>query len=38
MSEPTNTVHLHRVLNAPPERVYRASLDPDSVAKRMAPE
>jgi len=38
MSEPTNTVRLHRVLNAPPERVYRAFLDPEAVAKWMAPE
>ena len=26
----TNTVRLHRVLRAPPERLYRAFLDPDA--------
>ena len=34
---PTNTVRLHRVLRAPPERVYRAFLDPDALVKWMAP-
>lgn len=34
---PTNTVRLHRVLRAPPERVYRAFLDADALAKWMAP-
>ena len=33
----TNSVRLHRVLRAPPERVYRAFLDPDSTAKWMPP-
>jgi uncharacterized protein YndB with AHSA1/START domain len=37
MSESTNTIRLHRVLRAPPERVYRAFLDPDALAKWMAP-
>jgi uncharacterized protein YndB with AHSA1/START domain len=32
-----NTVRLHRVLRAPPERVYRAFLDADALAKWMAP-
>ena len=32
-----NTVRLHRVLAAPPERVYRAFLDPDALAKWMPP-
>jgi uncharacterized protein YndB with AHSA1/START domain len=32
-----NTVTLHRVLRAPPERVYRAFLDPQALAKWMAP-
>jgi uncharacterized protein YndB with AHSA1/START domain len=32
-----NTVRLHRVLKAPPERVYKAFLDPDALAKWMAP-
>lgn len=34
---PTHTVKLHRVLRAPPERVYRAFLDPDAMAKWLAP-
>ena len=34
---PTNTVRLHRVLRAPPERIYRAFLDADALAKWMAP-
>ena len=34
---PTNTVRLHRVLRATPERVYRAFLDPDAMAKWMPP-
>lgn len=33
----TNTIRLHRVLHAPPERVYRAFLDADALAKWMAP-
>src|SRR5213080_3419473 len=33
----TNTVKLHRVFNAPPERVYRAFLDPDAAAKWLPP-
>lgn len=33
----TGTVHLHRVLKAPPERVYRAFLDPDAMAKWLPP-
>jgi uncharacterized protein YndB with AHSA1/START domain len=37
MPETTNTVRLHRVLRAPAERVYRAFLDPDALAKWMAP-
>jgi uncharacterized protein YndB with AHSA1/START domain len=32
-----NTVHLHRVLRAPAERVYRAFLDPDAMAKWLPP-
>ena len=32
-----NTVRFHRVLRATPERVYRAFLDPDALAKWMAP-
>ena len=38
MSNPTsNTVRLHRVLRAPPERVYRAFLEPDAMIKWIAP-
>src|SRR5437763_6022979 len=33
----TNTVRLHRVLRAPPERVYRAFLDADANAKWLPP-
>jgi uncharacterized protein YndB with AHSA1/START domain len=34
---PTNTVRLQRVLRAPPERVYRAFLDADAMAKWLPP-
>lgn len=34
---PTGTVQLHRVLRAPPERVYRAFLDADAMAKWIPP-
>src|SRR3989304_612500 len=37
MPDLTNTVHLHRVLRAAPERVYRAFLDPDAMAKWVPP-
>ena len=33
----TGTVRLHRVLRAPPERIYRAFLDPDATAKWLPP-
>ena len=33
----TGTVRLHRVLNAPAERVYRAFLDADALAKWLPP-
>jgi uncharacterized protein YndB with AHSA1/START domain len=33
----TNTVRIHRVLRATPERVYRAFLDPDALAKWLPP-
>ncbi len=33
----TNTVHLHRVLAAKPEKVYRAFLDADAMAKWLPP-
>ena len=32
-----NTVRLHRVLSAPPERVYRAFIDADALAKWLPP-
>ena len=31
------TIKLHRVLRCPPERVYRAFLDPDAMAKWLPP-
>ena len=34
---PTNTVRLHRVLRATPEKVYRAFLDPDAMVKWLPP-
>jgi uncharacterized protein YndB with AHSA1/START domain len=34
---PTNTIRLHCVLRATPERVYRAFLDPDALAKWLPP-
>jgi uncharacterized protein YndB with AHSA1/START domain len=33
----TNTIRLHRVLRATPERVYRAVLDADALAKWLPP-
>jgi len=37
MSMSTNTVRLHRVLRATPERIYRAFLEPDAFAKWLPP-
>ena len=34
---PTSTIRLHRVLHAPPEKVYRAFLDADAMAKWLPP-
>ncbi len=34
---PTNTIRLHRVLRATPEKVYRAFLDPEAMAKWLPP-
>lgn len=34
---PANTIRLHRVLRAMPERVYRAFLDADAMAKWLPP-
>jgi uncharacterized protein YndB with AHSA1/START domain len=33
----TNTVTLHRVITAPPQRLYRAFLEPDALAKWLPP-
>ncbi len=33
----TNTIRLHRVIKAPPERVYRAFLDPSAMCKWLPP-
>jgi uncharacterized protein YndB with AHSA1/START domain len=33
----SNTVHLHRVFSAPPDRVYRAFLDPSAMVKWLPP-
>jgi uncharacterized protein YndB with AHSA1/START domain len=33
----TNTIRLHRVLRAPPERVYRAFVEPDAKTKWLPP-
>ena len=33
----TNTIRLHRVLRATPEKIYRAFLDPDAMAKWLPP-
>ena len=33
----TNTIQLHRVLRASPERIYRAFLDPDAMVKWLPP-
>lgn len=37
MADTTGTVRLHRVLRAPAERVYRAFLEPDAMAKWLPP-
>jgi len=34
---PTHTIRLHRVLHAPPERIYRAFLDADAMVKWLPP-
>ena len=34
---PGNTIRLHRVLRSTPERVYKAFLDPDAMAKWLPP-
>ncbi len=35
---PTNTIRLHRVIRATPERIYRAFLDADAMAKWLPPD
>jgi uncharacterized protein YndB with AHSA1/START domain len=37
MSNATSTIRLHRVLRAPAERVYRAFLEPDAMARWLPP-
>jgi uncharacterized protein YndB with AHSA1/START domain len=37
MADSSNTVRLHRVLRATPDRVYRAFLDPDAMVKWLPP-
>ena len=32
-----NTIHLHRVLRAAPEKIYRAFLEPDALARWLPP-
>ncbi|HZY18132.1 MAG TPA: SRPBCC family protein [Ramlibacter sp.] len=34
---PTSTVRLHRVLRAPPQRIYRAFLEAEAIAKWLPP-
>ena len=34
---PTGTVRLHRILKTTPEKIYRAFLDPDAMAKWLPP-
>jgi uncharacterized protein YndB with AHSA1/START domain len=34
---PTNTIRIHRVLRAAPEKIYRAFLDPEAMAKWLPP-
>jgi uncharacterized protein YndB with AHSA1/START domain len=37
MTDKTGTVRLHRVLRAPPERVYRAFIEPEALARWIPP-
>ena len=37
MSQTSNSVRLHRVLRAPAERIYRAFLEPEAMAKWLPP-
>jgi len=35
---PTNSIRLHRVLKTTPEKIYRAFLEPDAMAKWLPPD
>ena len=37
MATKTNTIRLHRVLRTAPEKIYKAFLDPDAMAKWLPP-
>ena len=37
MATKTNTIRLHRVLRTTPEKIYKAFLDPDAMAKWLPP-
>ena len=37
MATKTNTIRLHRVLRTTPEKIYKAFLDPDAMAKWLTP-
>lgn len=37
MSTATNTIRLHRVLRSPPEKIYRAFLEPEALSKWIPP-
>ena len=37
MSEATGTVRLHRVFRCPPEKLYKAFIDPDAMVKWLPP-
>jgi uncharacterized protein YndB with AHSA1/START domain len=37
MAAKTNTIRLHRMVRATPEKIYRAFLDPDAMAKWLPP-
>src|SRR3954469_8166799 len=37
MTPKTNTIHLHRVLRSTPEKIYKAFLDADALAKWLPP-
>ncbi len=37
MSDPSRTVRLQRILRCPPDRLYRAFIDPKALVKWMAP-